>query len=694
MSYKRCHFLYVQTIWTIFALVFQDKQDNLHYKKIAFMADLRHAATATTAGKAGLAGLLMTLGIVFGDIGTSPLYVMKAIVSTGETLDTDYILGALSCIIWTLTLQTTVKYVLIALRADNNGEGGILALYALLRRHRRRWIYVIAVIGASTLLADGVITPAITVTTAIEGLEGISPDLPVMPVVIAIITVIFFVQRFGTEHIGRTFGTFMLLWFLLLGVAGAAALTACPQVLKAFNPYYAVRLLVESPSWFFILGAVFLCTTGAEALYSDLGHCGRRNITISWLFVKAMLILNYLGQGAWILANAGRITAGVNPFYAIVPQDMLLFAIVMATGAAIVASQALISGSFSILSEAMNLHFWPRMRIKHPTNVKGQLFIPAVNLTMYVGVVLTVLLFRDSSRMEAAYGLAITITMLMTTLLLGFYLRMSGTARAAALAFVGAYCVIEGIFLAANLSKFMAGGWFTLLIGGLLCFIMLVWVAALKIRRRHLSSKRTSDYYGIISDIKADDTIPKYASNLVYVNHSHGEGSVDDKLVYSIINKQPKRADHYWLLNLEFVDTPDTLEYTFTPLVKDTLFSVTMHIGFRIEPRVSLYLRQIVEDLVADGKLDLTSTYPSLRKNGIPGDFRFVIIHRIYYPEDSHNRRQNLLMSLYAIIRKIGIDEPNALGLDTSVVVVERVPLIISGRAKHLRRIEKVVDEE
>lgn len=658
------------------------------------MADLRHAATATTAGKAGLAGLLMTLGIVFGDIGTSPLYVMKAIVSTGETLDTDYILGALSCIIWTLTLQTTVKYVLIALRADNNGEGGILALYALLRRHRRRWIYVIAVIGASTLLADGVITPAITVTTAIEGLEGISPDLPVMPVVIAIITVIFFVQRFGTEHIGRTFGTFMLLWFLLLGVVGAAALTACPQVLKAFNPYYAVRLLVESPSWFFILGAVFLCTTGAEALYSDLGHCGRRNITISWLFVKAMLILNYLGQGAWILANAGRITAGVNPFYAIVPQDMLLFAIVMATGAAIVASQALISGSFSILSEAMNLHFWPRMRIKHPTNVKGQLFIPAVNLTMYVGVVLTVLLFRDSSRMEAAYGLAITITMLMTTLLLGFYLRMSGTARAAALAFVGAYCVIEGIFLAANLSKFMAGGWFTLLIGGLLCFIMLVWVAALKIRRRHLSSKRTSDYYGIISDIKADDTIPKYASNLVYVNHSHGEGSVDDKLVYSIINKQPKRADHYWLLNLEFVDTPDTLEYTFTPLVKDTLFSVTMRIGFRIEPRVSLYLRQIVEDLVADGKLDLTSTYPSLRKNGIPGDFRFVIIHRIYYPEDSHDRRQNLLMSLYAIIRKIGIDEPNALGLDTSVVVVERVPLIISGRAKHLRRIEKVVDEE
>lgn len=673
---------------------FRYKKNNKQDKKIVFMADLRQAAATPTSNKAGLAGLLMTLGIVFGDIGTSPLYVMKAIIGTGERLDADYVLGALSCIIWTLTLQTTVKYVLIALRADNNGEGGILALYALLRRHRRRWIYVIAVIGAATLLADGVITPAITVTTAIEGLEGISPDLPVMPVVLAIITVIFFVQRFGTEHIGRTFGTFMLLWFLLLGTVGTMALTACPQVFKAFNPYYAVRLLVESPSWFLILGAVFLCTTGAEALYSDLGHCGRRNITVSWMFVKAMLILNYLGQGAWILSGGMQRATGVNPFYAIMPQGMLLFAIVMATGAAIVASQALISGSFSILSEAMNLNFWPRMKIKHPTNVKGQLFIPAVNMAMYVGVVLTVMLFRDSSRMEAAYGLAITITMLMTTLLLGFYLRMNGTARVAALVFVGAYCVIEGIFLAANLSKFMAGGWFTLLIGGLLCFIMLVWIVALRIRRRHLSSKRTSNYYGIISDIKADITIPKYASNLVYVNHAHGEGSVDDKLVYSIINKQPKRADHYWLLNLEFVDTPDTLEYTFTPLVKDTLFSVTMRIGFRIEPRVSLYLRQIVEDLVAEGKLDLTSTYPSLRKNGIPGDFRFVIIHRVYYPEDSSNRRQNLLMSLYAIIRRIGIDEPNALGLDTSVVVVERVPLIISGRARHLRRIEKAVEEE
>ena len=627
----------------------------------------------------GFLGLLITLGIVFGDIGTSPLYVMKAILHTGEAINESTILGALSCIIWTLTLQTTIKYVCVALRADNNGEGGILALYALLRKMKRKWIYLLAIIGASTLLADGIITPAITVTTSIEGLESISPHLPVIPITLGIITIIFFVQRFGTESIGKSFGVFMLIWFLLLGVTGAFSITSYPLILKAFNPYYAAMLLAKSPEWFLILGAVFLCTTGAEALYSDLGHCGRKNITISWLFVKAMLILNYLGQGAWVL-NHIQTASSVNPFFSIMPQNMLIFAIIMATGAAIVASQALISGTFSILSEAMNLHFWPRMRIKHPTHVKGQLYIPVINAAMYIGVVLIILLFRDSSHMEAAYGLAITITMLMTTLLLGFYLRTKGVARIFILLFMGAYCVIEGIFLAANLSKFLAGGWCTMLIGGILFLMMYVWVRAIKIRQHYISTKPLDEYYQIISDIKADESIPKYASNLVYVNHAGKEGAVDDKLLYSIINKQPKRADHYWLINLEFADTPDTLEYSCETLVPDTLYSVTMRIGFRIEPRVSLYLRQVVEDLVVSRKVDLRSTYPSLRKNGIPGDFRFIIIHRVYYPESSDNRQQNLLMTIYALIGKIGIDEPKALGLDTSMVVVERVPLIINHR--------------
>lgn len=653
------------------------------------MKESTEISAACNHNKVSLWGLLITLGIVFGDIGTSPLYVMKAVLHTGETIDQRTILGALSCIIWTLTLQTTIKYVCVAIRADNNGEGGILALYALLRRLKSKWIYILAIIGASTLLADGIITPAITVTTAIEGLESISPHLPVIPITLAIITIIFFVQRFGTESIGKSFGVFMLLWFLLLGIVGIISITSYPLILKAFNPYYAALLLAKSPQWFLILGAVFLCTTGAEALYSDLGHCGRKNITISWAFVKTMLILNYLGQGAWVLSHV-QTASTVNPFFSIMPQSMLFFAIIMATGAAIVASQALISGTFSILSEAMNLHFWPRMRIKHPTQVKGQLYIPVINLAMYIGVVLIILLFRDSSHMEAAYGLAITITMLMTTLLLGSYLHTKGVSRLIMILFIGAYCTIEGVFLAANLSKFLAGGWCTMLIGGILFLMMYVWIRAIKIRNHYISSKPLDDYYQIISDIKADMSIPKYASNLVYINHASKEGTVDDKLVYSIINKQPKRADHYWLINMDFVDTPDTLEYDCKVLIPNTLYNITMHIGFRIEPRVSLYLRQVVEDLVANKKVDLTSNYPSLRKNGISGDFRFIIIHRVYYPENSVNRQQNLLMNFYALISKIGIDEPKALGLDTSMVMVERVPLIIDHRMDNIRRIVTV----
>ncbi len=653
------------------------------------MKESTEISAACNHNKVSFWGLLITLGIVFGDIGTSPLYVMKAVLHTGETIDQRTILGALSCIIWTLTLQTTIKYVCVALRADNNGEGGILALYALLRRLKSKWIYILAIIGASTLLADGIITPAITVTTAIEGLESISPHLPVIPITLAIITIIFFVQRFGTESIGKSFGVFMLLWFLLLGIVGIISITSYPLILKAFNPYYAALLLAKSPQWFLILGAVFLCTTGAEALYSDLGHCGRKNITISWAFVKTMLILNYLGQGAWVLSHV-QTASTVNPFFSIMPQSMLFFAIIMATGAAIVASQALISGTFSILSEAMNLHFWPRMRIKHPTQVKGQLYIPVINLAMYIGVVLIILLFRDSSHMEAAYGLAITITMLMTTLLLGSYLHTKGVSRLIMILFIGAYCTIEGIFLAANLSKFLAGGWCTMLIGGILFLMMYVWIRAIKIRNHYISSKPLDDYYQIISDIKADMSIPKYASNLVYINHASKEGTVDDKLVYSIINKQPKRADHYWLINMDFVDTPDTLKYDCKVLIPNTLYNITMHIGFRIEPRVSLYLRQVVEDLVANKKVDLTSNYPSLRKNGISGDFRFIIIHRVYYPENSVNRQQNLLMNFYALISKIGIDEPKALGLDTSMVMVERVPLIIDHRMDNIRRIVTV----
>ncbi len=625
-----------------------------------------------------LAGMLVTVGIVFGDIGTSPLYVMKAIVGVNPGYDADYIIGAISCVIWTLTLQTTVKYVLIALRADNKGEGGILALFALLRRQPRGWLYIVAAVGAAMLVADGVITPAITVTTAVEGLRIVAPSTPVMPVVIGVILLIFMMQRVGTGRIGRCFGPFMLAWFLMLGVLGAVNLPACPEVLKAFNPWYAVKLLVSSPSWFMIMGAVFLCTTGAEALYSDLGHCGRRNITASWMFVKVMLILNYLGQGAWLLTHAREAAGGINPFYAVMPQWMTLAGVAMSTGAAIIASQALLSGSFTIFSEAVNLGFWPRLKIDYPSTEKGQLYVSSVNWCLLAGCLLTVVIFRDSSHIEAAYGLAVTIAMLTTTLLLAFWLRSRGVNMIVVGAFFAFFMTVEGIFFVANMSKFVHGGWFSLMIAAVVGSIMIVWRNSTRRRASFIEYRRMADSAATISAVKADREIPKYASNLVYLSRSGDPSLVESKLLYSIVNKQPKRADHYWFVHIDHVDSPDELSYSVSVAVPETIYVVTMHLGFRVAPRISVYLRQIVEDLVASGDLDLRSGYPSLRREGIPGDFRFIILHRIFSPTSICGATTALLMRLHDILRHIGVSDTSAYGLDTSVVTAETVPLIIN----------------
>lgn len=632
--------------------------------------------------------LLVTMGIVFGDIGTSPLYVMKAITAVTPRWDADFIIGAVSCVIWTLTIQTTVKYVLIALRADNHGEGGILALYALLKRHGGKGLFVIAAVGASTLVADGVITPAITVTTAIEGLRGICAETPVVPIVIGIITVIFFVQQTGTSAIGRWFGPFMFAWFLMLGVLGVANVGHDLSIFRAFNPWYAVRLLAGNPEWFLILGAVFLCTTGAEALYSDLGHCGRMNITVSWLFVKVMLILNYLGQGAWILSAGPDGVAGVNPFFAIMPSWFVVPGIIMSTGAAIIASQALLSGSFTIFSEAMNLDFSPRFRIKYPSRLKGQLYVPAVNWSLYVGCVITVLLFRDSAGMEAAYGLAITVTMLMTTALLGFYLHYKGVPLWVTSVFLVVFVAIEGCFFAANMFKFMHGGWFTLLIAGVVCAMMLVWNRATAVRNRYIEYVDLDSEAPLLADISRERDIPLYASNLIYFSRSRDARKVESKLIYSIVNKGPKRADRYWIISLNHTDDPDTLQYSCRTLVPDTLLRVEIQIGFRIQPRVTVYLRQIVEDLVAAGEIDLCSRYESLRSRGIPGNFRFILIHRIFSPSSNCSVRAAAMMQMYGWLRRLGISDESAMGLDTSNVTVETVPLIINHQEP--RRIERV----
>lgn len=631
--------------------------------------------------------LIMTMGIVFGDIGTSPLYVMKAILHVNPGFDPDYVIGAISSVIWTLTLQTTLKYVVIALRADNKGEGGILALFSLLRNSRRKWLYIVAIAGASALVADGMITPAITVTTAVEGLRSFNTDIPIAAIVLVIITLIFVLQSFGTRAIGRLFGPVMVLWFTMLGVIGLTWFIHNPAVAKAFNPIYAVKLLTLYPGWFFVLGAVFLCTTGAEALYSDLGHCGRKNITVSWGFVKIMLILNYLGQGAWILSQPTATVLSSNPFFGIMPDWFLGIGILMSTLAAIIASQALLSGSFTLFSEAIGLDFFPRVRIKYPSDVKGQLFIPMVNIFLYAGCVVTVLLFRDSSRMEGAYGLAITITMLMTTVLLCAWMATRKIRKWVILAFGALFITIEGLFLIANASKFIHGGWFTILISAAVFATMFIWYKAIIIRQKYIEHKDINSFIPILKDIKEDKNIPLYASNVVYITSNASDSTIESKLVYSIINKHPKRADHYWLIQIDYTDSPGSLEYECEVLIPDTLYRLTIHLGFRVKAQVNVYFRQIVEDMLNEGLVDITSNYPSLQKYGIAGNFRFIIIHRKFSPDSSCSAADRILMKMHSWLRHMATPYESALGLDTSTVIVEQVPLIINTSAP--QRIKK-----
>ena len=648
--------------------------------------------------KLSLMGVIVTLGIVFGDIGTSPLYVMKAIVRAGNPVNAEYIIGAVSCIIWTLTLQTTVKYVLIALRADNKGEGGILALYALIRRHSRKWFYFLAIIGASTLIADGVITPSITVLSAIEGLKVYEPGTPVVPIALCIVTVLFFIQQFGTNMIGKLFGPLMLLWFSMLGVLGAIHIGDYIPILQAFNPLHAIRLLTSNPEWFLILGAVFLCTTGAEALYSDLGHCGINNIRTSWVFVKIMLVLNYLGQGAWIIAHVDHLTSGLNPFYAIMPHGMLFFGIVMATIAAIIASQALISGSFTIFSEAMNLKFWPRQKIKYPTDVKGQLYIPFVNMSLFILCVIVILFFKSSERMEAAYGLSITITMLMTTFLLSAYLTIRRVNRWLTLLFLIVFVGLESIFFVANMAKFMNGGWVTMLLASVMIAIMYVWYNATTIRNSQIQIRDVRESFSIISDIKNDESIPKYATNIVYLTKLGGKYDIEQKILYSIINKHPMRADHYFLLHIDYQDSPSTLEYDVTTLVPDTLYRINLRLGFRIHPLVNRYFRQIIEDMVANNEFSLASSYPSLAKHNVMGNFVFVLINRIYSTFTSFSFKERLIMDAYEWIDHLKLSMTRSLGLNTSNVLIENVPLTLKAHAKKvgnsIPRVERIEENE
>lgn len=630
--------------------------------------------------KLSFIGILVSLGIVFGDIGTSPLYVMKAIVNARESESTmpfnEYIEGALSCIIWTLTLQTTIKYVIIALRADNKGEGGILALFSLVKNLKKGWLYLIAIIGAAALVADGVITPSLTVMSAIEGLEIYNPHTPVVPITIAILIVIFVVQQFGTSFIGKFFGPVMVIWFLVLGGLGLSHLSENFEILRSFNPYYGYKLIANSPSAIVILGAVFLCTTGAEALYSDLGHCGAKNIRVSWGFVKIMLILNYLGQGAWLLMNYN--TPGfsvVNPFFGIMEEWMVIPGVILATAAAIIASQALITGSFTIFSEAMSLNLWPNQKIDYPSGVKGQMYIPRINWGLLMLCIVVVLHFRESGKMEAAYGLSITVTMLMTTILLVFWLLKRRVNKLFILFFALVYMAIELGFFSANIIKFFEGGWITVILAGFIGVCMYAWYNGRSIKTKFIKFIKLANYIPIIKDMKLDETIPKYATNLAYLSRAKRNDEIESKIIYSIIKKQPKRADHYFILSITNQEDPYTFKYSVDEVLPGTIYKVNFMLGFKMDRRINDYFDMVLRDLMADGTIPSRSSHPSLRAHNIPPDLKYVIIDNTYINDILLTVKEKIILNIYNFVKYVGSDDFKSWGITSHNVVVESAPM-------------------
>ena len=635
--------------------------------------------------KVSLGGLLIAVGIIYGDIGTSPLYTFQTILRNGVPITPDLVLGALSCVFWTLTLQTTFKYVIITLQADNNGEGGVFSLYALVRPYARN-LSIPAMLGAATLLADGIITPPISVTSAIEGLGGVRGlerimvpgHTLVIQIVLLIILLLFTFQRYGTDIVGRSFGPVMVLWFVLLASLGAVQIVHFPAILKGLNPYYGYRLLIDHPRGFWLLGAIFLCTTGAEALYSDLGHCGRRNIQVSWVFVKTALVLNYFGQGAWVLAAHKTDLGAINPFFAIVPSWLLLPSVMLATAATIIASQALISGSFTLISEAIRLGFWPRVAVKHPTDIRGQIYIPSINWLLCGGCFAVVLYFQTSERMTAAYGFSITIAMLMTTLLMAYFLRYVKMYPVwLVTAIVGVFVVVETSFFVANAVKIVNRLAFIVVEVGLFG-TMYIWWRGRQISSRYTPLTEVAPFSLALGDLSADTTIPKYATHLIYLTGSTNRGHVEKKILDSIFARQAKRADVYWFVHVEFTDEPLTTAYHVEVLAKDKVIRVDFRLGFRVQPRINFLLRKLVEEMGERQDLTNYSALHRLGESDIRDDFRFVVLEEFLSYENELPWRQEWLMSNYFNLKRMARSNLQAYGLDASDAVVEQVALIIS----------------
>jgi KUP system potassium uptake protein len=631
--------------------------------------------------KLTLGGLLISLGIIYGDIGTSPLYVMKAILGS-HIINADVVLGGVSAVFWTLTLQTTIKYVIITLSADNHGEGGIFALYALVKKTKIQWLIVPAIIGGSALLADGIITPPISVSSAVEGIRTFYPQINTIPIVIGILFVLFTIQQFGTKLVGKFFAPMMMIWFGMLAILGVIQITQHTEVFKALNPYYAYHLLTIHPDGFFVLGFVFLCTTGAEALYSDMGHCGRKNIRISWIFVKTALVLNYFGQAAYLIHHEGQSLQTLggengNPFYLIMPDWFQPIGIVIATLAAVIASQALISGSFTLINEAMRLNFWPKVKIKYPTELKGQLYIPSINWLLFFGCVGIVLHFEESSNMEHAYGLAIILCMIMTTILLNYYLIMKRVKLYFIVPLITIYLAIEFSFLYANITKFAEGGYVTLLIATILISIMTIWYLAKKINKSYTKIVKIEDYKKVLVELSADLSIPKYATHLVYMTNAGRVDEIEEKVMYSILQKRPKRADIYWFVHVNILTEPYKTEYKVTEIVKDDLYRVDFNLGFREPTKINLMFREVIRDMVKKGEVDITSRYESLNKNNIIGDFKFVLSEKFLSNDSDLRWHEKIIMNSYFFIKKLSLSEERAFGLDSSSVKVEKFPMVL-----------------
>jgi KUP system potassium uptake protein len=630
------------------------------------------------------AGVLISLGIIYGDIGTSPIYTFRFIVGQ-HIITEELIFGGISCVFWTLTLITSVKYIYLALNADNRGEGGIFALYALVRRYKASWVIFPAIIGCATLISDGFITPAISVTSAIEGLRALNPAISantIIYIVIIILVALFIFQQFGSGVVGRTFGPVMLLWFAFIAIVGLTQLVKNLEVLKALNPVYAFNLLVKYPGGFWILGAVFLCTTGAEAMYSDLGHCGKENIRVGWGFVKVALLLSYLGQGAWLLEHKGQTLGGVIPFYEIMPQSMLIFGIILATMATIIASQALISGTFTLVNEAMKLKLWPATRVRYPNQLKGQIYIPAINWILMCGCIMVVLIFQESARMEGAYGLAITFDMLMTTSLLTFYFAVSRKSTVRAIAMAILFFSIEGAFLISNLSKFIHGGWFSFTIASLFFVMMFVLLRARWLRELHTEFVDLKHYVGMIQDLQSDATIPKEATNLVYLAVADSKRYIDSNIIYSIFKKRPKRADIYWFLHVDTVDTPYTSKYSVDTIIPKKCFFVRMRLGFKTDHRVNLLFNKIIHEMADSGEIDLVSPYPSLHKYSMMGDFKFVIIHSWASTDSEISTFDRLVIQGYRLLKEHSLSTEELYGIEAANLEIEKVPIQVGPVAK------------